>query len=165
MVRDPSRPRTARRLPALRMLRLGLSLSTAVVLSHSAISQEVFPVAPFSTSIEVAPNTIEFIPPLAKAVISGDTQQVNRLLETEDVNDPIRAKKGERAGFTPLMLAAALSDAGLAQTLIKRGAKITNLDDFHRSAFWYAAMHENVELTGRADKCAGRAPSYKYRRQ
>jgi hypothetical protein len=126
-----------------RMLRFGLCLSAMLTLPHSATSQNATLAFP---PIEIAPNTIEYIPPIAKAVLSGDPRQVNRALETGNPNDPIRAKKGERAGFTPLILAAALSETEIAQMLIRRGAKVTDLDDFNRSAFWYAAMHENVEL-------------------
>jgi hypothetical protein len=31
--------------------------------------------------------------------------------------------------------------------LIKSGANITVLDDYHRSAFWYAALREDVGIT------------------
>jgi hypothetical protein len=62
MVWDRSRPSGPRRLSALRMLRVGLSLAAVVALSHSAASQQ----GTFPPSIEVAPNTIEFIPPSRK---------------------------------------------------------------------------------------------------
>jgi ankyrin repeat protein len=94
------------------------------------------------------PDEIEYVPPLARAVLTRDPEQVNKLLEArENVDDPVRAKGGARAGFTPLILAASVSDAEIAQMLIRHGAKIAVLDDFNRSAFWYAALRENVELT------------------
>jgi ankyrin repeat protein len=31
--------------------------------------------------------------------------------------------------------------------LVKRGAKASIFDDFHRSAFWYAALNDDVEVT------------------
>jgi ankyrin repeat protein len=31
--------------------------------------------------------------------------------------------------------------------LVQRGAKVTEFDDFHRSAFWYAALNESVGVT------------------
>lgn len=62
-------------------------------------------------------------------------------------NAPIVAKKGGRAGFTPLILAAAISDRAAIDKLLASGAKITILDDYHRSALWYAALREDVSTT------------------
>jgi hypothetical protein len=98
--------------------------------------------------IEIVPSTIEYVPPLAQSVLARNPGQVIRLLEAQaNVDERVRGKDGARAGFTPLILAAALSDADIAQLLIGRGAKTTTLDDFHRSAFWYAALREDVKLT------------------
>jgi mono/diheme cytochrome c family protein len=92
------------------------------------------------------PSTIEYLPPLARAVLSGDLGQVKLLANPENVEERVRAKVGARAGFTPLILAAAQSDADMVQMLIARGAKVTDVDDFHRSPLWYGALQENVAL-------------------
>ena len=88
------------------------------------------------------------MPPLAQSVLSRDQGQVSNLLRAgENPDDRVRGKDGARAGFTPLILVAAISDAEIAQMLIRAGAKITASDDFHRSAFWYAALRGDVQLT------------------
>jgi hypothetical protein len=93
-------------------------------------------------------SAIEYIPPLARAVLTDDPKEVDFILQkpTTNVDEPVLAKKGERAGYTPLILAAALSDAQIAHTLIEHGAKITIKDDFNRSAFWYAALREDAVI-------------------
>jgi ankyrin repeat protein len=98
----------------------------------------------------IAPTNIVLpIPPVSQAILDRDIRQVSSELEKkrESVNERVRAKDGERAGFTPLILAAAISDPEIAQALIKYGAAVTALDDYHRSAFWYAALREDVTLT------------------
>lgn len=94
-------------------------------------------------------SSIEYIPPLARAVLSGDAKLVSQTIEKspKSVNDPVRARAGGHAGFTPLILAAALSEPDIAEMLIKSGANITVLDDYHRSAFWYAALRDDVRIT------------------
>jgi ankyrin repeat protein len=96
---------------------------------------------------------------MSRAVLNRDIKQVYSELERkrESVNDRVRAKDGERAGFTPLILAAAISDPNIAEVLIKSGAPITALDDYHRSAFWYAALRDDVILT----QVLARAPGSK----
>ena len=58
----------------------------------------------------ILPNTIEHIPAVAKAVLEHNSAYLSKLVEARDsnVNEPVRAKGGEGAGFTPLILAAAL---------------------------------------------------------
>jgi ankyrin repeat protein len=74
-------------------------------------------------------------------------EQVLKAANAESVNDKVRAKDGERAGFTPLIIAASLSAPEITQVLIKYGAKITLFDDFHRSAFWYAALRQSLGVS------------------
>ncbi len=125
----------------VRNLSLFPCLGALLVLTHTATGQ-MLGIPNFS------PSTIEYVPPLASAVLTRDPEQVGKLLATsESVDERVRAKDGARAGFTPLILASALSETKIARMLIQRGAKITSLDDFHRSAFWYAALNENVGLT------------------
>jgi hypothetical protein len=117
----------------------------ALLLSFSAtaVGQE----RTHPTAITIVPNTITSIPPLARAVMSGDRERVSKVLaETKDVNDPVRAKEGARAGFTPLILAVALSESDIAHLLIDRGADVTILDDYRRSALWYAAVQQNTDI-------------------
>jgi ankyrin repeat protein len=108
--------------------------------------------AAFGQNLEsdVAPITsaIAYIPPLAQAVLLHDPEKVSQALETgAKVDEAVRAKDQARAGFTPLILAAALSEPYIAKMLIGHGSSITVLDDFHRSAFWYAALRGDVEVT------------------
>jgi Ankyrin repeats (3 copies) len=131
---------------AFKSLGFALCVSAFLVASQAVFGQS----KPPDPGAQTLSNNIEYVPPLAKAVLSRDPAQVDKaLLGKEDVNERVLAKKGTgtRAGFTPLILAASLSDAEIAQMLIKRGAKVSILDDFHRSAFWYAALNGNVELT------------------
>jgi ankyrin repeat protein len=103
--------------------------------------------AAFSQQISTLTSEVEEIPPLAGAVLAHNSEQISKLLDSrENVDERVRARKGGRAGFTPLILAAAFSDAEIAGRLIKYGAKITILDDYHRSALWYAAFRENVAV-------------------
>jgi ankyrin repeat protein len=109
----------------------------------AALSQELTS----KSAITAAPNTIEFIPMLARAVLTGDPKQVDQALQKhEEVNSRVQAKKGARAGFTPLILAASLSNPEIVKALVQNGAKITILDDFRRSALWYAALHSSVRF-------------------
>jgi hypothetical protein len=128
---------------------LGVTVALLAVLGAAAIAQEVLP-ANSSLDRAITPTTIVFpIPPMSRAILTRDIKQVYSELETkrESVNEGVRAKDGERAGFTPLILAAAIADPDIAQVLIKYGAPITALDDYHRSAFWYAALRDDVKLT------------------
>jgi hypothetical protein len=118
----------------------GFCVIALLALSPAAVSQTPLPLG-------FAPETIEYIPPIAKAVLTGNPEEVGKLLSREHIDDRVRAKEGARAGFTPLILAAAVSDPDIALMLIKGGANINILDDFHRSAFWYAALHEDPSLT------------------
>ncbi len=118
-----------------------------MLLSSVAASQETSPEKRFDAGV-IVPTTIAFIPPVARAVLTRDPSEVYTVLEKrEKVDERVRAKDGERAGFTPLILAAAVSDQEIAGMLLKYGANVTLLDDFNRSAFWYAALTDNVGLT------------------
>jgi ankyrin repeat protein len=120
------------------------ALSLAV--SRIAISNEPTPLLADGAIVEA--NTIESIPDLARAVLTGDPKEVDRWLSKgANVDEPVRAKKGARAGFTPIILAAAISDSQIAKKLIENKANITLLDDFHRSAFWYAALNQSDAVT------------------
>jgi ankyrin repeat protein len=101
------------------------------------------------TNVKFTESTTAYIPQLAKAVILGDTKQVSKLLEQDQkaVNDRVLAKPGARAGFTPLILAAALSEPDIVHLLILSGAEITLRDDYNRSAVWYAALRSDVSMT------------------
>jgi uncharacterized protein len=117
-----------------------------LALSGVAASEELTPkaaVEPFT----IESRTIEYIPPVARAVLTGDLKKVDAALDGANVDERVRAKEGARAGFTPIILAAALSDSEIAAMLIQKGAKITLLDDFHRSVFWYSTMAENFDVT------------------
>jgi Ankyrin repeats (many copies)/Ankyrin repeat len=123
-----------------------------LALSASALGQE----GTSNIAVTIAPNTIASIPPIARAVLSGDRERVLKAIEEfHNVDEQVRAKEGERAGFTPLILAAAVSDADTAQVLIKYGAKITILDDFNRSALWYAAVRQDVAISETLVKAPG----------
>jgi hypothetical protein len=102
-----------------------------------------------TANVALAPSTIEYIPPLAQAVLDGDQKQVSEVIKEapDSINEPVRSKKGSRAGYTPLILAAALSEPKIASILIRGGAKITVLDDYNRSAIWYAAFLGDAEVT------------------
>ena len=105
------------------------------------------PVSDTSVAVTISPDTIDYVPPLAKAVLLNDREEVTKALnEGAKVDEPVRAKEKARAGFTPLILAAALSEPNIASTLIGRGSRVTVLDDFHRSAFWYAALRGSIEV-------------------
>lgn len=122
------------------------AVALLLALSSAALSQQPPSAIPIATTIE--PSTIAYIPRLAKAVLAGDQGLVFKALEErEDVNERVRAKEGARAGFTPIILAAAVSDPSIARVLIKFNADVTAVDDFNRSAFWYAAIHESVLVT------------------
>jgi ankyrin repeat protein len=100
-------------------------------------------------NVALVPSTIEYIPPLAQAVLDGDQKQVIEVIKEapSSINEPVRSKKGSRSGYTPLMLAAALSEPKIASILIQGGAKVTALDDYNRSAVWYAAFIGDAEVT------------------
>ena len=113
-----------------------------LALSTAALAQEL----KSNVGLTIVPNTIAYVPPLARAVLSGDREQIIKAIGAGGINDQVRAKDGSRAGYTPLILAATLSDPDVVEMLIKQGAKITVLDDFHRSAFWYAALGGSVSV-------------------
>jgi ankyrin repeat protein len=126
--------------------------AVCIALSGAVFGQEPTP----NGEPPIAPDTIEFIPPVARAVLAGNEQDVEKALATPNsVDQAVRAKDGARAGFTPLILAAALSEPKIAQTLIDHGAKVTILDDFHRSAFWYAAQRQDLVVTEVLSKAPG----------
>ena len=94
-------------------------------------------------------NPIELMPAIARAVVDGNIQQVVTLVtkDKEAANQVVRAKKGEKAGYTPLILAAALSNQAIVKYLLYNGAEITRLDEYNRSALWYTAFNGDTELT------------------
>jgi hypothetical protein len=123
---------------------IGLVLSLGVAVSAAQTPEGV------SNADEMLPgSTIEYIPPLARAILTGDPNQVAEAVKRapDSVNEPVRAKPGARAGFTPLIIAAALSYPNIAGMLIQSGAKVSVLDDYHRSAVWYAALREDLGVT------------------
>jgi len=122
----------------------GISLAALLVaLSMSAAGEELF-----SQSVRIVPDKIAYIPPLAKAVLSGDAKEVISAIKAGDnVDAKVEAKDGGRAGFTLLILAATLPNPNIAQLLVGKHAKVTILDDFNRSAFWYAALRGSVATT------------------
>jgi ankyrin repeat protein len=119
-----------------------------LALFGAAIAQELALNNGGGPIIGVALNNIISIPPVAEAVLTGDPKRLDQVLaKQENIDEPVRAKEGGRAGFTPLILATALSNLKLAHILVEHGAKASILDDFHRSVFWYAAELHNVEIT------------------
>lgn len=131
----------AMRSLAIRTYGMLLALSTVALGQGSTGIGEALPP---HTGFAIVPSTIAYIPPLAQAVLTGDPGQVSKELGASDgVNAAIRAKEGERAGFTPLILAAALPTPDIAEMLIKSGANVSALDDYRRSAVWYAALRDS----------------------
>src|SRR5271165_4341488 len=106
----------------------GISLAALLVaLSMSAAGEELF-----SQSVRIVPDKIAYIPPLAKAVLSGDAKEVISAIKAGDnVDAKVEAKDGGRAGFTLLILAATLPNPNIAQLLVGKHAKVTILDDFN----------------------------------
>ena len=102
-----------------------------------------------ASCIWIRDRTIAYIPPVARAVLTGDPNQVVMALEKrpEQINAKVEAVKGKMAGYTPLILAAAISNVKIAYILLSRGANVAILDDYHRSALWYAAFGENAAVT------------------
>jgi len=86
---------------------------------------------------------------LLKRFSQANPKKVSEALKVapNSLDQPVRAKSGERAWFTPLILAAALADQQITEMLVERGANITALDDYNRSALWYAAFREDVGVT------------------
>ena len=122
-------------------------LAFFLVLSGAAVAQELA-LNNIGPIVGIVPNTIESIPPVAHAVLTRDPNQVRAALEKRaGINEAVRAKKGSRAGFTPIILAAALADLDIAKLLIENDAQVSILDEFNRSAFWYAAEIHNIEIT------------------
>jgi ankyrin repeat protein len=131
--------------PSGTFVRLGFCVAALLSLSGAVLGQQPPSLA---NKVEIVPSKIEYIPPLTKAVLRRDPEQVSKLLEAPgNVDERVRAKDGAPAGFTPLIVAASLSDAKIAQMLVLRGAKVTEFDDFHRSAFWYAALNQSLGVT------------------
>jgi len=126
--------------PAVRSLTFLLILSSAAVAQAPAADK-------LGSVVGIVPNTIQVIPRVAGAVLTGDPKQVDAALaEHEDINAVVRAKEGSRAGFTPIILATALAYTDIVKKLIGNGARLSIPDDFHRSAFWYAAEIHNLEI-------------------
>jgi hypothetical protein len=101
------------------------------------------PLAPkASPALESPPGHGMNIPSVASAVLAGDYGQVEEALkrDPDGVNRPIKAENGERAGYTPIIVAAAFGHDDILALLLKRGAQLGVLDDYHRSALWYAAF-------------------------
>ena len=116
------------------------------VLSGAAVGGELAPLD--LAAVGVPETSVSSVPKLARAVLTRDIDQVSKALATgEPVDERVPAKEGKRAGYTPLILAAAISDSDIAKLLIEHGAQVTSRDDFGRSAFWYAALNQNVEVT------------------
>jgi len=82
------------------------------------------------------------IPVVASAVLEGNYAAVEQALkrDPDGVNQPIKAEDGDRAGFTPLIVAAAFGHDDILALLLKHGAKLNVFDDYHRSALWYASF-------------------------
>jgi ankyrin repeat protein len=123
-------------------------LAFFLVLSGAAVGEELA-LNKIGPIIGIVPNTIEFIPLVARAVLTRDPNLVRAALveKRADINEKVQATKGSRAGFTPIILAAALADADVTKLLIENGAQVSILDDFDRSAFWYAAEIHNIDIT------------------
>jgi ankyrin repeat protein len=128
-----------------RVLVVGMSV-IVVFLSSTAMAQSQ---ETSIANVALVPSTIEYIPPLAQAVLHGDQKQVSEVIKEapDSINEPVRSRKGSRSGYTPLILAAALSEPKIASILIQGGAKVTALDDYNRSAVWYAAFVGDAEVT------------------
>jgi ankyrin repeat protein len=123
----------------------------AAIILWAAMIGEVVAQTPNEESVSdsQATEAAGLLPPIAQAVIRGDMKGVIALVQKEPqvVNEKVRAKEGERAGFTPIILAAAFSNTDMVKYLMFENADITKLDDYHRSVFWYAAFNGDVEIT------------------
>jgi ankyrin repeat protein len=102
-----------------------------------------------ATTASQGVGATELLTPVAQAVVHGDMNAVVTLVEKEPevVNEAVRSKKGEKAGFTPIILAAAFSRFEIVKYLMSENADITKLDDYNRSVFWYAAFNGDIEVT------------------
>ncbi len=94
-------------------------------------------------------DTAEPLPPVAQAIVHGDMKGVIALVQKEPqiVNEAVLAREGEKAGFTPIILAAALANTEMVKYLMSENADITKLDDYNRSVFWYSAFNGDLEVT------------------
>jgi ankyrin repeat protein len=118
-----------------------IALSTGIAAAQNEKTQ--------SDTVIHAVGPIESLPPMARAVVDDDVKELADWAKKDPgaINDTVRARSGERAGYTPLILATALSYPDIAKYLIEHGAEITKVDDYHRSVFWYAAFNGDAELT------------------
>jgi len=136
---------------------LGISVVAVLLASFGPASgqAQTANATPPVTLIAMEPATIARLPPLSRAVLTGDPEQVRQALEKapESINE--RLSVNDTAHATPLILAAALSDPEIVGLLVQRGANVTMLDDFNRSAFWYAALREDVQITARLVRAKG----------
>lgn len=137
-------------------IRMWAVVIVVAICSSVSAQDRVGPVSSPDAAITIVPNTLSNVPPLVQAVLQNDqSQAIKALANGANVQDPVRAKDGNRAGFTPLILAAALSELDIALLLLDHGAKVTELDDFRRSAFWYAAWRGDVQITQLLSKHPG----------
>jgi hypothetical protein len=94
--------------------------ATLFALSGAAFGQNL------ESDVGPITSAIAYIPPLAQAVLLHDPEKVSQALETgAKVDEAVRAKDQARAGFPPLILAAALSEPHMAKMLIGHGSRIT----------------------------------------
>lgn len=127
-----------------------IAIIVAVVFPAMASVNAVAQTSDEPSQKEASPvNPIKSMPPIARAVVDGNIQEVVNLVakDKEAVNETVRAKRGEKAGYTPLILAAALSNPTIAKVLIVNGAEITRLDEYNRSALWYTAFNGDIQMT------------------
>jgi hypothetical protein len=82
--------------------------------------------------------------PLIEAILNGNMDYVNRLLQAEDIiltADPLYNAGNDMHRWrnaSPLMLAAYLGRQEMVEALLERGANINEVDEFHESAIFYA---------------------------
>lgn len=131
------------------MTRLASASIAAVLVAMATFGAAAQPSNEPSKTEAFPVNPIELMPAIARAVVDGNIQEVVTLVtkDKEAANQVVRAKKGEKAGYTPLILAAALSNQAIVKYLLYNGAEITRLDEYNRSALWYTAFNGDTELT------------------
>ena len=78
---------------------------------------------------------------LSKKIIYGTDQELKEFLKTEPELDVI-----DEYGYTPLIQTAIINSASKAQILLDAGAKINFPDLTGRTALFWAADNNNLEL-------------------
>jgi len=83
----------------------------------------------------------------AAAIFAGDIATVEKLIaEGRDINGTAPDDNGNETRTTPLMLATYRENEEVVRLLVENGARVDLVDDYNRSALWYAVFQQNLEL-------------------